>query len=160
MRIAPNRKEVEYTITESGCHVCTSHSLRDGYPQVNRGGRKGLLSRHILREKLGRELQEGLGALHTCGNRLCINPEHLYEGTATDNMLDSLYHGTANCLNMIGEKCPWSKLTEEDVRYIRNHPEETQRSLAKKYGVSATVVWRARKGLSWSHIKDKEKVIR
>lgn len=152
MRSVWNKKPVTYDIDDKGCHLCTSHSTSDGYPQFRRGDFKGLICRYVLQEKLGRPILKGYCALHTCNNRKCINPEHIYEGTQLENMKDSLNAGTANCLNMVGEKCPWSKLTEEDVKYIRSHPWETQRSLAKKYGVSATVVWRARRGLAWKNI--------
>ena len=31
---------------------------------------------------------EGLFILHTCNNKLCVNPDHLYAGTLKDNSAD------------------------------------------------------------------------
>lgn len=33
-------------------------------------------------------------AAHLCGNKLCINPKHLYWATAAENMADAVKHGT------------------------------------------------------------------
>ena len=34
------------------------------------------------------QIPNNLDVLHKCTNKLCVNPEHLYLGTATDNALD------------------------------------------------------------------------
>jgi hypothetical protein len=41
-----------------------------------------------LERKLGRPIQPGFQALHTCDCKSCVNQEHLYEGTYGDNVLD------------------------------------------------------------------------
>lgn len=33
-------------------------------------------------------------AAHSCGNKLCINPHHLYWATSVENMADAKRHGT------------------------------------------------------------------
>jgi hypothetical protein len=45
--------------------------------------------RLALERKLGRPIKPGLCALHTCDCKSCVNPDHLYEGTYTDNLLDA-----------------------------------------------------------------------
>lgn len=45
--------------------------------------------RFSLEQKLGRKLKEGMKALHQCDISLCVNPNHLYEGTQTDNLYDA-----------------------------------------------------------------------
>jgi hypothetical protein len=50
-----------------------------------------------------------------------------------------------------GEQSCWAKLTEKDVIEIRKST-ETCRVLAEKYGVSSTVVSKARTGKTWKHV--------
>lgn len=45
-------------------------------------------NRVALEEKLGRALFPGMKALHHCDNPPCIQSEHLYEGTQSQNMHD------------------------------------------------------------------------
>jgi hypothetical protein len=51
-------------------------------------GGNGLAHRYALALKLGRPIRRGLLALHHCDNPSCVLPDHLYEGTASDNMQD------------------------------------------------------------------------
>jgi len=45
-----------------------------------------------------------------------------------------------------------SKLTENQVRFIRTHPEIPAVQLAKLYGVGAEAIRRARRGETWGHV--------
>ena len=42
--------------------------------------------------------------LHKCDNRLCVNPDHLFEGTQSDNMKDALKKGRIKIPVNIKEK--------------------------------------------------------
>ncbi len=54
---------------------------------------------------------------HHCDNRRCINPAHLFVGTAKDNTQDMLRKGRHRVLR--GEECPRARLSREDVIEIR-----------------------------------------
>lgn len=71
---------------------CVDHGLagnRKGYASVRlAGGAYSSRHRVALEGRLGRPLRPGAQALHNCDNPRCVNPEHLYEGSAKDNMAD------------------------------------------------------------------------
>lgn len=60
---------------------------------------------------------EGKVVRHTCDNRRCVNPDHLELGTHADNMQDMVKRGRS----AKGLDNSQTKLTPEDVQYIREH---------------------------------------
>ena len=51
-------------------------------------------SRYSLSIKLGRDILPGLLALHFCHNPPCVRPDHLREGTYSENTFDAVRRGT------------------------------------------------------------------
>lgn len=78
--------------------------------------------------------------LHRCHNSRCINPNHLYIGTYSDNMYDRQRAGNAPDLR--GEKHSQCKLSAEDVRQVRTLLQQRipQRKIAKQFGVSQSQI--------------------
>lgn len=50
-------------------------------------------NRFALERKLGRPILPGMNANHTCHNTVCVNPDHLYEGTQRQNVTDTIVAG-------------------------------------------------------------------
>src|SRR5688500_9910632 len=85
-------------------------------------------------------LSPDIGVLHTCDNRRCCNPDHLWLGTNDDNVADKVRKGRQSRLR--GPRNPKSKLTPEAVHVIRS---EARRgvlgtALARRFGISSTSV--------------------
>lgn len=86
---------------------------------------------------------------HIDGSRENDRPENLAWGTQAENMADKQAHGTWQ----IGEGNGRSKLTREDVAYIRAHADETNRGLAAVLGVSRQAVYDVRAGRTWAWLR-------
>lgn len=90
-------------------------------------------------------------ACHTCENRGCVNPRHVYSGTKKTNANDRRNDYQRKYLPGVhtrarGEKHGSARLTEEQVAEIRATYRpgvrgHGLRALAKKYGVGATTLW-------------------
>lgn len=102
-----------------------------------------------------RDIPDGMMICHTCDNRGCVNPAHLYLGTGYDNNSDTVKRNRAN--RKIGSECSWSKLTEENVRHIINSNQK-QRVLAERYGIDQSTVSQIKAGLRWKHLHRKQLV--
>lgn len=118
-----------------------------GYGRVTINYKNYFPHRLSLSHSLGRPVRDGLVTRHKCRNKLCLNPEHLQEGTNKDNYADSVIDGT----NCVGERNGTSKLTENQVREIRASDKST-RSLAKDYNVSQGTISHIKLNLVWKSV--------
>ena len=85
--------------------------------------------------------------LHHCDNSLCVRPDHLYDGTQTDNMHDLLRRG-----RIAGRVHGRSRLTPDDVRAIRVRCKAGVNDLAKiakQYGITPAAVGHIKYGVTW-----------
>jgi hypothetical protein len=95
------------------------------------------------------QIPEGLMVRHLCGNKLCVNPQHLETGTMADNAHDGIRLGEI----LRGSRNGRSKISEDDARYIYDNPDKlTGSQLALKFGVSAATICLIRQGKRWAHV--------
>ena len=101
----------------------------------------------------------GMLVCHHCDNPPCINPNHLFIGSAKDNAQDARSKGRLRDMSMnlkhIGEENPASKLTAEKVRAIRRKRAEGAliKPLAREFGVSPHTIKQVLNGRNWSHVQ-------
>jgi len=81
---------------------------------------------------------------HHCDNRKCVNPDHLFLGTHTDNMKDCISKGRHGFKIGRGEMNGYVKLTDVQVEEIRRATNMSQRALSRMYGVTQSHIWRIR----------------
>jgi len=97
------------------------------------------------------EITDELQVLHHCDNPSCVNPKHLFLGTAKDNTQDMLKKGRDR---LIGDKNGQSKLTSEKVKVARvlRKMGWTYQKIADIYNVSNATIFHAINGNTWKHI--------
>ena len=81
--------------------------------------------------------------LHSCDNKICVNPEHLKEGTQYENIHDMIVKGRR--VITYSEDNGTAKLTYAQAQEIRERYKsggEPQSTLAKEYGVNQSVISR------------------
>lgn len=80
---------------------------------------------------------------HTCDNRPCWNPNHLFGGTRTDNVRDMWNKGRASKPPRVaGQLQHLATLTDDEVTHIRAMSGVRQRDIAAAFGCSQSTVWR------------------
>jgi hypothetical protein len=117
---------------------------KTGYGQLTIDG-KCVLAHRFSYNRFVKETE--LCVLHSCDNRVCVRPDHLFEGTRLDNVLDMVAKNRQAKGIMNGS----SVLTEMDVGRIRKM-NGTITSIADKFGVTRRTISLIKRNITWRHI--------
>jgi len=95
--------------------------------------------------------EKGKDAAHNNGERADNRASNLRWASRSENHMDKCNHGTM----LRGQKHHSAKLTESQIKTIRERKAmgESIDALAEEYGVHRMTIYRAWKGINWSHIK-------
>lgn len=121
----------------------------NGYGRMYVDGKAVTVSRFLCGDINGEPPTKSHQAAHLCGNGHlgCVTKSHLVWKTVAENHADKVGHGTHNR----GEKCPVSKLTEEDVVGIRSlRGIEKLDEIASRYGITKSTVKAIHYRRSWA----------
>ena len=99
-------------------------------------------------------IPDGQNVCHTCDNRLCVNPHHLWLGTQSANIKDAVSKGRIFRPNTNGERNGNRKLCDNDIRRIRAMFEGGQRKyrIAECFGVSPSTIGEIIAGKIWKDV--------
>lgn len=117
-KTAKERFEEKFVVLPSGCWQWTACFQGTGY------GYFSLNSKLVTAQRAALELYKGIiagdkYACHTCDNRWCVNPDHIFLGTAKDNLDDCRQKGRFTPGNHGKEHNGRAKLSNSDVAEIR-----------------------------------------
>lgn len=95
----------------------------------------------------------GACILHTCDNRKCVNPNHLFIGTHQDNMTDKKNKNRVVSNPLLGELHQNSKLKKDEIseiRYLR-YIGASYSQIANCFGVTKATIQKIIVGNTWIH---------
>ena len=131
------------------CWNWTSKIAPSGYGIFRTGDNHGI-SR--LSHRVAYYLSRGIllpdaSICHSCDNKRCCNPTHLFSGTHQENMDDMV----SKARQAKGSNHGMSKLSDELVLRIREDT-RSQKDISADYGISRSQVSNIKTLKSWRHI--------
>lgn len=153
----------------SGCWIWTGALAVNGYGMMSDGHKKRYRAHRWSYETFVEPVEswEGFDCCHRCDVRSCVNPEHLFKGTRSENMKDSGDKGRhwtqvhkdaaakntksatkASLPKISGAKNRLAKFDKDSLRevlsLIRDGISDTQ--IAKQFNCSRTAIYQIRTG--------------
>lgn len=144
------RRLNEKTIKTDTCWIwtgsCNGYGEK-GYGIMMANGKHQVVHR-IRYELVYGKIPDNMYVLHTCDNRKCTNPDHLWLGTYQDNAID-MYKKKRN-YDMSGEGNGRAKLTQDIVDEIRNtYTKGKSKEFSIKYNISESTIHSIMKNETW-----------
>lgn len=128
--------KVEIQAYGAGCWLWQGAENSNGY------GRFTLGDEHLLAHRVAfiifhGEIPAGKVVCHTCDNRKCVNPRHLWLGSQSENLKDAAAKGRLKLPDTRAQKNGNTTLTWPDVKAIRRMYRQGSRQadLAAAYSV-------------------------
>lgn len=143
-----------------GCWEWTGHRTPDGYGQIGLGTRaQGTDYAHRVSFAMAHgAVPDGLFVCHSCDNPPCVNPGHLFAGTAGDNSRDARDKGRLVIPELFGENAGPAVLSEVQALEIitRRESGALLRELAIEFGVTETTISHISTGRTWKHLTQRK----
>lgn len=141
-----------YPEPNTGCWLWAgAHHPRYGHGSLNGSSYYGFNWAHRFSYFIHNgDFDRSLCVLHKCDIPTCVNPDHLFIGTALENQIDKVNKGR----QQRGEKHAFAKINEQDVRNIREAHKsgESMVSIGKRYGLHNVSIFDIVHRINWKHV--------
>jgi len=128
----------------TNCHLWTGFIDKHGYGLIT-SDKRCWLAHRLAWVRANGAIPDGLFVLHRCDNPRCVNPEHLFLGTAKDNARDMWAKGRNAPIKR------QLKLNAELVLKIRS-AKGSHRKIAAKFKVSRSTITAVKSRQTWRHV--------
>jgi hypothetical protein len=146
-------------VTLGGCWEWSGKRSRKGYGRLVRriNGKHSYWQAHrVVYSSLFGAIGPGLLVCHRCDNPPCVNPDHLFLGTAADNLNDCIRKGrrpmTAATRPEGNPKAKLSPTRAKEMKHAILSGRLTQVAASKEYGISRSSIWAMLKGLTYKAV--------
>lgn len=136
----------------TGCWLWEGGAQQHGYGKFTVKG-KPRWAHRVAWELYKGPIPKGLSVLHKCDVPACVNPDHLFLGTAKDNVHDAIAKKRMNYFlnRKRGEDNGNSKLTKEKVLAILAD-ERSHFKIAIAHGLHRDTVMKIKHRTLWKHV--------
>jgi len=146
------RFESKYVpIPGTGCWIWTGATVPRGYGKLSVRTSFWEYAHRISWQLYRGAIQDGMYVCHKCDTPSCVNPDHLFIGSAKDNNDDMI----AKNRNCIGDARSDAKLTKKQVEFIYASKLPGV-WLSKEFGVSTGLISGIRRGKKWNCVTGTE----
>jgi hypothetical protein len=144
MSDARQRFDEKWIPAPNGCWKWIGSTMPNGYGRMQFRGVVRYAHR-VSYELFKCDIPDGMMVCHTCDVRNCVNPEHLFVGTAQDNVRDAWRKGRLPLPPAQKVRPKIRKLNCEQRKEIRYSPLSGS-ELARRFNVSRSLVSMIRSG--------------
>lgn len=127
---------------------------RHGYGRMPAGVASRYLKAHRVAFAIEHQRVPRECVCHTCDNRPCCNPAHLFEGSIADNIKDMDSKGRRGKTGPTSMGCAQRKLVPEQVREIRRRHAAGEKiiPLGEEFSVSFSAIWNIVVRRTWKNL--------